>query len=200
MSESSKDPREGDATTDLFEGHLAFLADYESRRAITFADRITMQPLEPLGVNIEAALDFDALEAIASWQGLFRQPRDKRPAELDPDVESQMKECMPQFHLRNIGRAERIADPDDDLELSHEQVEYGLRAPGAVTALPPRYTPPPLLEESNLDAVQGYRERMRWLISETPWSRHFCQELKESVRGPLWRYDPDAEPDGGEQR
>ena len=193
VSESSKADPQGSHEADPFTGHLAFIAHYEARHVVTFADRITLKPLEPLRVNVEAAFDFDALEAIASWQGLFREPRDKRPAELDPDVQTQMKECMPQFHLRNIGRAERIPHPDDDLEYSHDRVEYGLRAPGALAPVPPRYIAPSLLEETNLDLVCAYRARMRWLIHEAPWSRYFCQELKESIRGPLWRYHPDAD-------
>lgn len=193
MSEAPTEPAPQDDGADPFAGLLSFVASYDSRRAVTFADRITMTPIEPLGVNVEQALDFDALEAIASWQGLFKAPRDKRPSELDPDVEAQMKACMPQFHLRNIGRAERHADPNDDLEMSRDQVEYGLRAPGALTSLPPRYKAPVLIEQTNLEAVRAYRARMRWLIRETPWSRYFCQELKESIRGPLWRYDPDAD-------
>jgi len=137
-------------------------------------------------------LDFDALEAVASWQGLFRTPREWRPDELDPDVGAQMKECMPQFHLRNIGRSERLVDPDDDMELSHERVPYGLRADGVATEpLGPREAVG-LLDEMNADAVRGYRQRMNWLIRQTAWSRHFCQELKESIPGPLWRYDADA--------
>ena len=111
-----------------------------------------------------------------------------------------MKECMPQFHLRNIGRAERFSDPDEEMEFSHDRVEYGLRAPGALTSLPPRYSAPVLLDETNLDVVRGYRARMRWLIRETPWTRYFCKELKESIRGPLWRYDPDTNTDAGGAR
>lgn len=195
MSESSPDRAPALEGADPFDGHLNFIAGCAARRAVTFADRITIEPLKPLGISLESTFDFDALEAIASWQGLFRPPRDKRPGELNPDVQTQMKECNPQFHLRNIGRVERIADPDEDLELSHDRVEYGLRAPGASRALLPRYAAPRLLEETNLDLVRGYQARMQWLIHETPWSRHFCQELKESIRGPLWRYDPDADTD-----
>jgi len=156
-------------------------------------DRITVEPIEPPGIRVEDMLDFDALEAMASWQGLFQEPRDKRPGELDQTVEAQMKECMPQFHLRNISRYERLSDPDADLELDHEQVPYGLRADGASTSQLGRYEPIELLEEMNLDAVKGYQRRMRWLIRETLWPRHFCQELKASVPGPLWRYDAEAE-------
>ena len=155
-------------------------------------DLITIEPIEPPGARVEDMLDFEALEAMASWQGLFLAPRDKRPGELDPVVEAQMKECLPQFHLRNIARYERHSDPDEDLELSHEQVPYGLRADGASTTRLARYEPIELLEEMNLDVIKGYQQRMRWLIRETAWSRHFCQELKDSVRGPLWRYDADA--------
>ena len=47
----------------------------------------------------------------------------------------------------------------------------------------------------NVDVVRSYQRRMNWLIRETEWSRHFCQELKESIQGPLWRYDADAAPE-----
>ena len=137
-------------------------------------------------------LDFAALEAMASWQGLFQPPRDKRPGELDPEVEAHMKECMPQFHLRNIGRSERLSAPDADLELSRDRVPYGLRADGATHMSIGRYEPLSLLDEMNLELVRKYQRRMRWLVHETPWPRHFCHELRAAVPGPLWRYDADA--------
>ena len=43
-----------------------------------------------------------------------------------------------------------------------------------------------------LALVKAYQVRMEWLIKKTAWPRHFCQELKESIRGPLWRYDPEV--------
>ena len=192
MAEGVNDEREYGEGLDPFASHLSFLQAHRDRLGSTFADRITILPLQPPPNRLESFLDFEALEAIASWQGLFKAPRDKTRGELDPEVEGQMKECMPQFHLRNIGRAERLADPDEDLELSHEDVEYGLRAPGALPATMGTYQAPPLIEESNLDFVKKHQFRMHKLIRKTAWQRHFCQELKESVRGPLWRYDPDA--------
>ena len=102
-----------------------------------------------------------------------------------------MKHCMPQFHLRNIGRYERYADPDDDLELSHDAVSHGLRAVDTTTCLIEAREPIALLEVMTLDAVRAYQRRMRWLIHETEWNRHFSHELKASVAGPLWRYHAD---------
>lgn len=183
---------EGD---DPFAPHLRFMLRHRRRLATTFADRPHIGLHDLIGGSVEEALDFEALEAIASWQGLFQEPRDKRPGELDPEVESHMKACMPQFHLRNIGRAERLADPDDDLEFTHDQVEYGLRAPGASRELLAPYQAPSLLEETNLDVVRASQARRRWLIYDMSWPRHFCQELKVSIRGPLWRYDPDTASD-----
>jgi len=186
------------APPDPFEGHLAFLAGWESRRLRTLADRLTLPAEAPIGLDVTSMLDFDALEALASWQGLFQPPRDKRPGELDPDVEGQMKQCVPQFHLRNIGRYERYADPDDDLELNPSEVRHGLRAAETATLHVGAPEPIALLEVMNLDAVRGYQRRMRWLIHETDWNRHFSQELKASVAGPLWRYHADEDTaDGG---
>ena len=186
------DKPEGSQGDDPFASHLRFLEVLSERRGSTLADRHLIGPTEFIGSRVAESLDFEALEAIASWQGLFQPPREKRADELDPEVEGQMKACMPQFHLRNIGRAERLADPDDDLELEHDRVAYGLRAPGAAHALLKPYEAPVFLEETHLERVANYQARMRWLLRETPWPRHFCQELKESIRGPLWRYDPDA--------
>ena len=193
MDKAPKAPDDVGDGPDLFAGHLNFLERYGARRAKTLVDRLTLTPIEPMGARVDEAIDFDALEAIASWQGLFRSPRDKESEELDPEVEAQMKHCMPQFHLRNIGRAERIADPEGDLELDHDAVTYGLHAQGVRTEPLGRYRAPELLKESNLEAVRNYQRRMRWLVNEADWTRYISRELRESVRGPLWRYDPDAE-------
>lgn len=180
---------------DPFRGHLDFLARVDARRAVTLADRLTLEPLDPIGVDVDAAVDMDVLEAIADWQGLLQMPRDKRPDELDPEVDAHMKHCMPQFHLRNIGRAQRNVEPDGDLELSHDEILHGLHAPGVKRPPLGPYVPIPLLEETNLDAVNDHRRRMRWLIHETQWNRHVSQELKSTIAGPLWRYHADEEAD-----
>jgi hypothetical protein len=145
----------------------------------------------PLGIAPEEMLDLEAIEAMASWQGLFQAPRDKRPDELDPDVEGQMKHCVAQFHLRNIGRSERYSDPEADLEMSRDRIPYGLHSVETAAAQIGHREPLELLEQMNLDAMRSYQRRMRWLIHETEWPRHFCQELKASVQGPLWRYHAD---------
>ena len=192
MGELPRDGSVSEEAHDPFVVHLNFIREHRMRIGESLTERVKLTPMEPMVNRLESFLDFEALEAIASWQGLFSAPREKRESELDPEVEGHMKECMPQFHLRNIGRAERLADPDEDLELSSSEVEYGLRAPGAARAPLDAYQAPRLLEESNLALVKAYQVRMEWLIKKTAWPRHFCQELKESIRGPLWRYDPEA--------
>ncbi len=55
------------------------------------------------------------------------------------------------------------------------------------------YSPPELIEELSVDRVASYREGIRHLFFEEDWTRHFGDELKRTVDGPLWRYDPDAQ-------
>ncbi len=201
MSDAPNPPDADAEPGDPFTGHLAFLAAQQARRLTTLADRITLPEVEPLGIDVEEMLDLEALEAMASWQGLFQAPRDKRPAELDPDVEGQMKHCLAQFHLRNIGRSERYSDPDAGLEMSRDRIPYGLHSIETAGAQIGHREPLELLEQTNLDAIRSYQRRMRWLIHETEWHRHFSQELKASIRGPLWRYhadEPESQPATGE--
>ena len=38
---------------------------------------------------------------------------------------------------------------------------------------------------------------MKELYDETAWEERFCRELKETITGPLWKYDPEAVADDG---
>ena len=191
------DATEPASQPDPFDGHLRFVAYFEAKKASTFADRMTLTPLEPIDVSVDRKLDFESLEAIASWHGFFKNPRIKDSAEFDVEADNRLKECMAQFHLRNIGRVERIADPDEPLEYGHSRVPYGLRADGAEIPKSDFECFAGFLSELTYDVVKSRQVMMRWFRHETQWEKHVCRELKEATALPLWRYHADADEDDG---
>ena len=151
--------------------------------------------MAPLEISRGDIVDFDALEALASWQGMFKMPRTKTTEELPAEVEEAMRECEPQFILRNIGRAERFAEPGEALEIERTRIEYGLDVEGAGEVAGLHYEPPDLLEVYSLEQTDYDQRWRRWIRDVTPWARHFGAEVREAISGPQWRYDPYAATD-----
>lgn len=180
---------------DPFSGHLDFARRHGPNPPTTAADRPGFEPIEPIDTRADKLLDLDELERIASWSGGFKPAREMRPDEYPVEVEDALAEREPQFHLRNIGRAERHADPDNLDEITRDRVVYGLHVEGALVTHDVTYQPPELLGEMNLDAMRRHRAQTRQVLDQDPWERHFCRELKQKWRGPMWRYDPDEHGD-----
>ncbi len=125
-------------------------------------------------------------------RGLKRRGREftVRQIEPPPEVSRGLAHTVPQFFLRNVGRVER---PKED-SLPFEALARAPAALDAARAEVRRYRPPALLRRFNIDDVVWLRALLRRVVFEEDWRRRFGRELKERVRGPLFRYDPDASP------
>lgn len=124
-------------------------------------------------------------------RGMSRRGREfpVRTIEPPPEVTAGLEHKTPQFFLRNVGRVERSVEDG----LSFEVAEAARVDLGAARAEVRRYRPPELLRRWNIDDVAWLRALVRRVMFEEDWRRRFGRELKERVRGPLFRYDPDAE-------
>ncbi len=114
----------------------------------------------------------------------------RRMVEPPPDLAGRLEHRTPQFFLRNIPRIERTLPDQPEFEVTQvrdleaEHVVQNLRRL--------RYERPSFLTEWNLSRVVELRALLRHLFFEEDWTRRFGRELKERVRGPLFRYDPDS--------
>lgn len=137
----------------------------------------------------------DDLPLYRMARALLRASRERRGREfpvrlVEPasDVAAGLEQKVPQFFLRNVGRFERAEEdplplavsgvPRIDLEALRAQVR--------------RYRPPEMLRRWNLDEVLWLRALIRRVVFQEDWRRRFGREIKRHVRGPLFRYDPDA--------
>ncbi len=186
---------DGSVQRDPFSAHLEFVDAWASPRAHTLAADLRIEPIAPMDVGRREIVDFDALEALATWQGTFKMPRVKTKEELPSEVEEAMRECEPQFILRNIARAESFSEPDEKLQTERKRLEYGLDVEGARTVANLQYQPAELLEVSSFEQTRYDQRWRRWLRDVTPWGRHFGHEVKHAISGPQWRYDPYAPSD-----
>lgn len=128
-----------------------------------------------------------------SWiKRLLRGPRIRakvireRPMSRPDDLDVRLEECTPQFFLRNIARVERSVEDRPELQI----VRTRDRQAETFECHRIRYAPPQFLEHWNIEDVLWLRALIRRYVFEEDWSRHFCRELKESVQGPLYRYNP----------
>lgn len=149
-----------------------------------------IQPIEPLDTGADRLVDFEALERLASFQGLLHPSRPMRDEELSDETTEALQEREPQYILRNIGRVEREIDLAAKLEVTRTKTPYGLAAEPPRLRLEPLR--PALLDSTTLDAVRDRQRHLRWHKHEAVWNRHFCKELRETWTGPFWRYDPDG--------
>jgi hypothetical protein len=117
----------------------------------------------------------------------------QRMAERPEGLDAQLEHKVPQFFLRNIARAERKVEEDES-----PYTVVALRDRAAEEALAEirnlRYRPPALLKRWNMDDVLWLRALLKRFLHQEDWRRRFGRELKETVRGPLYKYDPDAPP------
>lgn len=114
---------------------------------------------------------------------------------MDPPdgMESTLEHKTPQYFLRNVGRAEHSVDDSPRFEV--EEVRDP-SAEGLVGDLRSRrYEPPAFLDQWNLEEVVRVRRLFRDILFDDDWTRRFGRELKERIRGPLFKYDPDQTDD-----
>ncbi len=114
----------------------------------------------------------------------------RRMMEPPPDLGRRLEHKTPQFFLRNIPRVERSVEDKPEFTVVQVRDRQAERVITDLRSL--RYEPPAFLTEWNLDKVMELRALLRRLFFEEDWTRRFGRELKERVRGPLFRYDPDA--------
>jgi len=190
-AEPEGDAPEGHVPLDPFEGHLSFARSVRggtfTRAWFGFID--SLRP--PIDVRADRILDLEAMGQMPAL--IIKAPRLMREDEYPEGLEDRMKEdCERQFTLRNIGRAEREAYPDEKLEMDHRPVDAGGFVFPELADMGKARAAPALLEETSYQFVYN-ASRWRWTMLEVmQWERHFCKELKDTVDGPLWRYDPDA--------
>jgi hypothetical protein len=107
-----------------------------------------------------------------------------------PDgMDSQMEQKVPQFFLRNTLRAERVVEDELPLEVVATRDREAERQLAELRTL--RYRPPELLQRWNIDHVTWLRAFLKQILFDEDWRRRFGRELKETVQGPLFKYDPD---------
>ena len=146
-----------------------------------------------------------SMEDLPLYEGarrLLRRARRLRPreyvvkkAEQPYKVADQIEERTPQFFLRNTRRIERYADPDF-LEYDYLETRDPESENVAVEILRLRYEPPKLHETFNIEHVKWLRALLKRLLFQEDWTRYFSREIKENIKGPIYKYDPDAPRDG----
>lgn len=188
----------GELWLDPFTPRLQFACSLAGGRLRTGHERTRLEfgePLDTAGDRVERVIDFERLEATAGWQTGFKPPRPMTADELPSEVTEQMTEREPQFFLRNIARAERHADPEERVALEPRPAVRGLAGGGHEGVVAFLHRPPELLGESSVAQMARQWQGARRLYNRVDWTRHVCRELRGAVKGPLWRYDPDAPPE-----
>jgi len=135
----------------------------------------------PLYVAARAVLRRTGTIRVRTWV--------QRMAERPSGMDSQMGQKVPQFFLRNTRRAERVVEDELPLEvvaIRDREAELQLAELRAL-----RYRPPELLQRWNIESVLWLRGFLKRVLFEEDWRRRFGRELKETVQGPLFKYDPD---------
>jgi len=155
---------------------------------------VTSPPIEPMQIvdtAVDRRMDLDAIFAHGDWVGLVKPTRTKSRDELPAEVEEQMRELERQFILRNLGRAERFADPDEALPYEHSTVERLNLADAVATTRMERHAEPPLLDEMMIDTLRAEVAWRHHYMREMRWERHFGFEVRQAWTGPMWKFDPD---------
>ena len=194
---SEQDPEETENTLlewDPFTPRLAF-AEKRGMSLRTAGDRVGIKPLKPIDTRADKFLEIDELEKLAAFHGLFRAPVEQSQDDYPEHIEEALGNVEAQFILRNLARAVRMVDPDERLEL--EFVDSGRTniATALTDSRSAKIERVELLEEMTPQLVGNHRSFIKNLYDDTAWERHFSREIKETITGPIWRYDPDAPTD-----
>jgi hypothetical protein len=108
----------------------------------------------------------------------------------DQDIPSKVLEAvqhehMPQFTLRNIGRAEKHVDLEDPLPFERKtgigHSDYGLLNEVRTARLPK----PEMAQVWSVDYSQRVRAQFRRLLLEDPWELKYGAEVKANHSGPM---------------
>jgi hypothetical protein len=113
-----------------------------------------------------------------------------RPLDRPEGLDVRIEERVPQFSLRNIRRVERTVEDRPELAVVKTRDRAAEEAFREVRRL--RYRPPQLLDRWNMDDVLWLRALLKRYVHQEDWRRRFGRELKSTVQGPLYKYDPDV--------
>ena len=191
MSDSDEGIDERTISLDPFSARLAF-ANKRGMVLTTIGDRPGMKPVEPIDTKADKFIEIDELEKLASFHGLYRAPVELSEDAYPEEIQEALGDVEAQFILRNLSRSVRDADPEEPLQT--EIVDSGRTniATALVETRTARLERVELLDEMTAQIVGKHRNFMKELYDETAWEERFCRELKETITGPLWKYDPDA--------
>lgn len=151
-----------------------------------------LRPVEAPPSHIERLLAaLHAIEAAENRTAILREPTERPLEDYPPELEKKMERREPQFFLRNIPRAEKFLDDEE-----YDRIRTMDRAwvDELERVRKPRYVPPELLDEMNLERVIAYRRDNRQLFCYEDWTRYFGRELKRTINVAVWRYDPNVPP------
>jgi hypothetical protein len=157
----------------------------------TCFDRSPIQPMRPIDTRIDRLVDLEALARLAEWKGVVRPTRPMKAEAVPGAAVDQMKECEPQFILRNLDRVERDTDLKEPLPHTRVALKAGIHAVEPLAPSGRLFRRPELLEGTSLERVAQHQRAWRKLRDDEEWERRFCKEIREFHKGPLWAYDPD---------
>ena len=191
MSEPDQESDGTDINLDPFSARIAFV-EARGMRLTTIGDRPGMKPIEPIDTRADKFIEVEELEKLAAFQGLYRSPTELSEDAYPEDVQEALGNVEAQFILRNLSRSVRDVDPDEPLQV--EVVDSGRTniATALVEARTTKIERIELLEEMTAEIVGKHRAFIKELYDETAWEERFSRELKETITGPLWKYDPHA--------
>ena len=199
MSDSDEGIDDGAISLDPFSARIAF-ANKRGMVLTTIGDRPGMKPVEPIDTKADKFIEIDELEKLASFQGLYRAPVELSEDAYPEAIQEALGDVEAQFILRNLSRSVRDVDPDEPLQT--EVVDSGRTniATALVETRTARLERIELLDEMTAQIVGKHRKFIKELYDDTAWEERFCRELKETITGPLWKYDPDAVTDDESDR
>jgi hypothetical protein len=114
-----------------------------------------------------------------------------RKLEQPPKVHGYMENKTVQFFLRDIERLEMSVDEEVVLEKFFERPKEDEDIVLSLRKM--RYEKPRFIEEFNITTVSKLKQTLKRVLFQERWASRFGHEIKEKVRGPLYRYEPKQE-------
>lgn len=158
---------------------------------ITFAGKGGMLATRPQPRPIEMlwnALHSQKRKLLYRFETLKSRNFVFRKLEQPPKVRAYMENKSVQFFLRDIERLEMSVDEEVVLEKFFERPREDENIVLSLRRM--RYEKPRFIEEFNIVTVLKLRQTLRRVLFQEPWNSRFCREIKEKIRGPIYRYEP----------
>ena len=177
---------------------LFTLLDERRRKSLpnpSYERRVAIEEEAPVRLKLEyAPFAHDRLKAHDSFLRDIRERKEEETTKAMDAMEEAMEHSMPQFFLRNIGRAERYED--DEPLFEREAVELAKIDQSGMDELRElilHYTQPITLTQTSYEIVGEFSRDRRQLLGREDWTRFFGKEHADSVDGALWKHFPDDE-------